>query len=51
MEKSKIARDQMVRHAGSLIEDIDLPIEHVLCLFVRVGWDVTRGTGLDAVEA
>lgn len=50
VEKRKVARYQMVRDARRLVQHVNLPAEHVLCLFKRV---VRRlgGPGLDLVEA
>jgi hypothetical protein len=50
MEEGKVACDEVVRHAGSLVEHVDLAGEHVLSFFVGVGWDVAYGAGGDAVE-
>lgn len=51
MEEGKVACDEMMCDACSLIQDVNLPGEHVLGLFVGVLWDVACGTSLDAVEA
>ena len=51
MKECKIAGDEMMRDSGSLIQNVDLAREDVLCLLVGIGGDVARGTGDDAVEA
>lgn len=51
MEEGKIPRYQMMRHPRRLVQDINLPVEHVLGLLVRVRGDVACRAGLDAVEA
>ncbi len=51
MEESKVACDQVVCYACSLVEDINLAIEDVFGLLVCVLGDVACGAGLDAVEA
>jgi hypothetical protein len=40
-----------MRHPRRLVQHVDLPLQHVLGLLVRVRGDVARRAGLDAVEA
>lgn len=51
MEERKVAGDEMMRDSGSLVQNVDLAREDVLCLLVGVGGDVARGAGDNAVEA
>jgi hypothetical protein len=50
MEEGKVAGHEVVRHAGSFVEHVDLAGEHVLGFFVGVGRDVAYGARGDAVE-
>lgn len=51
MEEGKVTCDKMVDYAGSLVQNIDLAAQDILCLLVVVCGDVTSGSRLDSVEA
>jgi hypothetical protein len=44
MEESEVARDKMMGNPGSFVQYVDLAVEDVFGLFVRVLRDVARGT-------
>jgi hypothetical protein len=51
VEERKVSSNKMVRDTRCLVQDVDLPVENVLGLFVVVFGDIAGRAGLDAVEA
>jgi hypothetical protein len=50
MEESEISCNKMMRNTRGFVQHIDLAVENILRLFVRVLGYVARGPGLNSVE-
>jgi hypothetical protein len=50
MEEGEISCNKVVRDTCRFVQDIDLAVENILCLFICVLGYIARGPGLDSVE-
>lgn len=50
VEEGKVTCDKVMCNSSSLVQDVDLAVQDILCLLVVVCGDITSGSRLDSVK-